>query len=435
MSAVPKSVPKKGARILIVDDNVEAVALLVRRLTSRGFEAQACHSGAEALALIECRTPDVVLLDVDMPVMNGLQVLQHARAQFVAVELPIVMATAAEDRDVMLAAIAAGANDCVTKSIDFELLLARLAVQVSIRCEYRRAITERNRLQRRLESRGRGGDVAGDPKMRAALMDEFQRDLRADRLTLVYQPQLHLRSRDVDSAEVLLRWHSDRLGPVSPSSFIPMLEESGDIANLTQWVVEGALRAHARLAEAGHSVRLAVNLSATLAADRAFTDELLRLLEPTPDAVSLELTESAIFDDPEQAILSLGRFAEAGIRLAIDDYGTGMSSLSYIQRLPLHELKIDRMFIAKLTQSHRDPLLVRSTIELAHALEFDVVAEGVEDMETLALLSVMGCDKAQGYAIAQPLELDVFQSFMTDRRWQATAIAPFDLKRFLSNQS
>jgi diguanylate cyclase len=130
--------------------------------------------------------------------------------------------------------------------------------------------------------------------------------------------------------------------------------------------------------------------------------------------LTFELTEYAILHDPREALRSLTAYAHAGVRLSIDDYGTGWSSLSYLQRLPIHELKIDRTFVMQLIRSHRDPLLVRSTIELAHALDLEVVAEGVEDAETLALLRAMGCDIAQGYHIAAPMPISDIAAYISD---------------------
>ena len=226
-------------------------------------------------------------------------------------------------------------------------------------------------------------------------MNELHRGMADGQVQLFYQPKLRLRSGVVDSSEALMRWNSPSLGPVPADQFIPLAEETGDIAALTERALARAIEDHGRFAEAGHKVRIAVNVSATLVSDSEFAEHVLRMVSAYPEPVSLELTESADFDNPEQAIEHLQRLAEAGVKIAIDDYGTGLSSLSYIQRLPTRELKLDRMFLSKLTSSQRDPLLVRSTIDLAHALGLEVVAEGIENAETLALLAVMGCDAAQ----------------------------------------
>ncbi|RYD46029.1 MAG: EAL domain-containing protein, partial [Sphingomonadales bacterium] len=130
--------------------------------------------------------------------------------------------------------------------------------------------------------------------------------------------------------------------------------------------------------------------------------------------IGFEITETAVIRDPQSAIGHLKRFADIGIVIAIDDYGAGLSSLAYLKQLPASELKIDKLFVTQLTSSNRDPLIVRSTIDLAHALEMEVTAEGVETPSALALLSVMGCDMVQGYLISRPVGFDAFQKFLDE---------------------
>ena len=423
-----------SARILVLAEPGADPDALARSLSTRWCHAYAAPAGADVIDTIKRQPPDLVLIDAGTGGTHAIDLITRVRSLHRAADLPIVLATPADSRDLVLEAFAAGANDHVAKPIDIELLRARIAVQVSVRAELRRTAAARGRLQRRLESRARLEALGfGDQQLRLSVMNELHQDIAGGRVSLYYQPQYRIRPGTIESAEVLMRWHSQSIGPVSPSRFIPLAEETGDIAALTHWVIERALADRARLAEAGRRVQFAVNLSAVLADDDDFIDALLARLAANPGAISLELTESAIFDNPERAIINLGRFADAGVRIAIDDYGTGMSSLSYIQRLPVRELKIDRLFITRLTSSHRDPLLVRSTIEPAHALELEVVAEGVEDAETLALLSVMGCDIVQGYFVGRPMNLDEFMGFLGDQDQWAKLGAPFDARSFLGN--
>ncbi|MEZ5938417.1 MAG: EAL domain-containing protein [Hyphomonadaceae bacterium] len=167
-----------------------------------------------------------------------------------------------------------------------------------------------------------------------------------------------------------------------------------------------------RLEAEGYPLRIAINVSGRLLTDRRFVETTMEILQQAPNRISFEITESAAIDDWKIALHHLKLFANAGVRISIDDYGAGVSSLAYVQQLPAQELKIDRSFISHLTHSHRDPLLVRSTIELGHALELEVVGEGVEDAETLALLSMMGCDLVQGYFIGYPMPLDELLEFL-----------------------
>jgi len=260
---------------------------------------------------------------------------------------------------------------------------------------------------------------------KAAESSATLRDLRAalagDELSLVYQPKLHVPSQTIRSVEALLRWRHPSRGWISPEVFIGLAEETGLIADITQWVVRRALEDQARLADAGKSMVVYLNLSGRLLADAAFCDWIRSTAAQVVGcALGLEITETAVIDDPEHALANLQALVDAGLKIAIDDYGSGLSSLSYLKQMPAHELKIDKMFISSLTSSHRDPLLVRSTIDVAHALGMEVTAEGVETAGTLALLRVMGCDHVQGYFIAKPLDFAALSDLLADENFASS---------------
>ena len=245
------------------------------------------------------------------------------------------------------------------------------------------------------------------------LLRDLREAIAQDGLTLAYQPKLRLSNDRIEVAEALLRWKHPVRGAVSPDEFIGLAEQTGLIEELTRWVVRRALADQARLRDLGLEVEIHINLSGQLVANDAFALWLLKTFDQhSAGCLGLEITETAVINEPERALANLQSFAEAGLKIAIDDYGSGLSSLSYLKQLPAHELKIDKLFISKLTSSHRDPLLVRSTIDLAHALGMEVTAEGVEDSMTLALLKIMGCDLAQGYLVAPALELDALAQFI-----------------------
>ncbi len=253
-----------------------------------------------------------------------------------------------------------------------------------------------------------------DVAARVQLLRDLHHAFDADQLFLCYQPKLTPRTGVIDAAEGLIRWRHPVHGMIPPTRFIGLAEETGAIGELTRRVVRQAVTDQAVLAAAGHKLSLHVNLSGRLVTDADFTAWLLDAVKDVePGAIGLEITETAVIEDPEHALANLQAFSDAGLPIAIDDYGAGLSSLSYLKQLPATELKIDRMFISGLTTSHRDPLLVRSTIDLAHALEMEVTAEGVEDAATLALLRTMGCDRIQGFFISRPLPLDELHDLLT----------------------
>ncbi len=244
---------------------------------------------------------------------------------------------------------------------------------------------------------------------------ELDRAIECDELMLVYQPKVQVRRQEVTSAEALIRWKHPERGMVLPGDFIPAAEQAQRIDRLTLWTIERAIRDQRTLRERGHDLRIFINISGQLLADADFAAEVCALVRASPDtSIGFEVTETSVIRDPAGAIANLNRFDEIGIRISIDDYGAGLSSLAYLKQMPARELKIDKLFVTQLTSSNRDPLIVRSTIDLAHALDMEVVAEGVETAAALALLSVMGCDQVQGYFISRPVPLDSLVAFLRD---------------------
>lgn len=272
----------------------------------------------------------------------------------------------------------------------------------------------------------RAGDGAVTHALDAAtrqtdrLAAELDRALRNDELLLLYQPKIHVRRHEITSAEALIRWEHPERGLILPGDFIPAAERAGIIDRLTLWTIQRTIADQVTLRRSGHDLRLFVNISGQLLSDEAFITKACELIVSADAQVGFEVTETSVIRDPQSAIANLQRFADIGIRVAIDDYGAGLSSLAYLKQLPARELKIDKLFVTQLTSSNRDPLIVRSTIDLAHALEMEVVAEGVETHAALALLTVMGCDMVQGFLISRPVALDALITFLREDRHTRT---------------
>ncbi len=239
---------------------------------------------------------------------------------------------------------------------------------------------------------------------RLALMAEIDQAIANGQLALHYQPKLAA-SGEVLGFEALVRWQHPRYGVVMPGAFVPLVEVSETIHPLTREVLRQALGEQRRWRDGGKDYTVAVNLSArNLLDERCLLDLQALLIEfgSDPARVELEITESALMQDPEGAATLLDRMAALGVRLSIDDFGTGHSSLAYLRRLPIQTLKIDQVFIRNLATSEHDRIIVRSTIQLAHNLGLQVTAEGVENEETATLLREMGCDQMQGYHFCRP---------------------------------
>ena len=233
-------------------------------------------------------------------------------------------------------------------------------------------------------------------------------------LQLHYQPKLSLASARVEQAEALLRWQHPVYGMVSPAEFIPLAERTGSIQLLTTWVMGEALRQLQGWAAAGLHVQLSVNVSAD-DLDLQLADKVRQLLtqyQVPASQLIFEITESAVMQSPEQALLILQQLRTLGISLSVDDFGTGYSSLSQLKRMPVQELKIDQSFIRDLDETSEDAVIVRSTIQMSHSLGLKVVAEGVEYERSLRLLERWGCDTAQGYLISRPLPAQAFAQWL-----------------------
>jgi len=251
---------------------------------------------------------------------------------------------------------------------------------------------------------------------RLTLADDMERAIVADELFLQYQPKVHVRRHSVTGVEALIRWRHPIHGLILPGDFIPHAEQTRAIGAMTLWTIRRAIADQATLRARGHDLRVFVNIAGVLLSDARFIRTACDLVRESGARLGFEVTETSVIRDPESAIAHLTRVTEVGIIVSIDDYGAGLSSLAYLKRLPARELKIDKLFVTQLTSSNRDPLIVRSTIDLAHALEMDVVAEGVETPAALALLGVMGCDMVQGYLISRPLGFDALVRFLDEER-------------------
>lgn len=247
------------------------------------------------------------------------------------------------------------------------------------------------------------------------LQKELDYAIANDELYVVYQPKLCLRRGEYDGVEALLRWQHPNLGEVDRGSVIAVAEKTGQIHKLSIWILGKVIEDQRRLLRQRQvELPFHVNISGRSLCSDDFIDSVSKLAATASGVVGFEITETALIENPVAALANLKRLAAAGIRLSIDDYGSGHSSLAYLKELPANELKIDKLFISGMTSSNRDPLIVRSTIDLAHALGMRVVAEGVESQATLALLRVMGCDVAQGFLISQALRIEHLEVFLDD---------------------
>jgi diguanylate cyclase (GGDEF)-like protein len=252
-------------------------------------------------------------------------------------------------------------------------------------------------------------DLDHNSPLRLALVGELRRAIDDGQLVVHYQPQIAVASGQVTGMEALVRWEHPTRGRVAPDDFISVAEQTGLIRDVTAYVLAESLRQCRAWHDLGHEVSVAVNISDRVLHDVDLPRVIAGLLgdaDVPAERLMLEITENMIMTDPERSIAALHALRSLGVRLSVDDYGTGQASLSYLKRLPVNEMKIDKAFITRMADDPRDVEITRSTVHLAQRLGLDVVAEGVETAEVAALLHSMGCPSAQGYYYSRPLPPD-----------------------------
>lgn len=265
---------------------------------------------------------------------------------------------------------------------------------------------------------------AGSPG-RYALIRDLRAALDAEEFALFYQPKVDLVTHTITGVEALARWRRQNGAFVPPDMFISALEQTGLIQRFTWWALEAAMRQRLAWLAAGYDLHIAVNVPVSVIMDPQFSADLARLVErhALRGGLTIEITENAFFGDYDQLKVALSRLRDFGIACSIDDFGTGYSSLARLRQLPVAELKIDRSFVMEMLRNKDDAVIVKSTIDLAQNLGLKVVAEGVENAQTLQQLYHLRCDSAQGYHIARPLPVAELESFLVRSPWAVARAA------------
>ncbi len=254
-----------------------------------------------------------------------------------------------------------------------------------------------------------GPEIDRSNPRRLALVNDLRLAVETGLLTCHYQPKVRVSDASPTGVEALVRWQHPTLGNVPPDDFIGIAEHTGLIVPLTSLVLRTALEHRASWAAAGHDLEIAVNVSPRALMAPGFVAEVAEALHDAgvpAERLTLEVTESSVMHDPDRATRVLRQLHSLGVQLSVDDFGTGYSSLAYLQRLPVDEVKIDKSFVSDLATESGDVAIVRAIVDLGHNLGLRVVAEGVEDARSLAVLQGLGCDSAQGYLVSRPLPHD-----------------------------
>ena len=252
----------------------------------------------------------------------------------------------------------------------------------------------------------------------ALTAEDLKKAIAENELVVHYQPQISLASGNVIGAEALVRWQHPEHGLVFPDSFIPLAEESRElIGPLTYSVIETVLQDDVARRGSGVELNISINLSSRLLSDLSLPDKvdgLLAKYQFDPNRLLLEVTESGAMEDPSLTMDILTRLRLKNIRLSLDDFGTGFSSLVQLYRMPFNEIKVDKSFVMKVSKDKEAAAIARLTVDLGHSLGLEVVAEGIEDQYTYDWLKELGCEIGQGYFISRPVDVDQFSKWMDD---------------------
>ena len=252
---------------------------------------------------------------------------------------------------------------------------------------------------------------------RLTLIGKLHDAMQTQQLELYYQPIVDINTHRVWGVEALTRWPHPELGFISPVDFIPMAEQSGNIRQLTQWVIKTVIHQIQQWKNAGNTMRVSINLSVKDIQDEQFASQISSTLQETnidTHLLTFEITEGSMMTDSERAHQTITRLYDSGSSIAIDDFGTGFSSLSYLKQLPAKHIKIDKSFIMDMLDDDNDAIIVRSTIDLAHNMGREVIAEGVNNQDILDLLDILRCDYAQGFHICPPVPANELNDWLKD---------------------
>ncbi|MBU1775770.1 MAG: EAL domain-containing protein [Gammaproteobacteria bacterium] len=397
--------------ILVLEDDDFQRRMLVNMLRSLGI-ADICEAsnGKQALEVLDAanaKPVNIALCDLNMPEMDGMEFLRHLGRKHH--DIAVIITSALDSK--LLASVGS-----MTRMYGIKLLgtIEKPVMPAQIKdmlARYDRSETVR---QQSVEAK-------------SFTLEEILQGVRANQFEPFFQPKVDLKTGQLTGAEALARWVHPEQGVISPYSFIPLLEQSGNIDDLTFLMLEKSAAACRSLYERGFILTISLNLSLVSLDDSALADKITRMVRKAgiePQYIVLEITESAAMTNVAPALENLVRLCMNGFSLSIDDYGTGYSSMQQLTRIPFSELKIDQSFVKDCTDNEAMRIVVESSIDMAHKLRVKSVAEGVETQQDWDTLKSIGCDTAQGYFIAKPMDVTAFYDFVANYKCKSTSGSP-----------
>jgi EAL domain-containing protein (putative c-di-GMP-specific phosphodiesterase class I)/ActR/RegA family two-component response regulator len=383
-------------RLLVLDDDPDMCALVVGAATSAGYQATS-STDFDGFAASLTRDTSVVVLDLMMPEVDGIQVLRYLSSQNYASDIVLI---SGYDKKVLKVA------GQLAEALGLKL---RASVQKPVNLKSLQEILSKSGDTKQPSQAGaRGSDGSTDP-------ESLRRAITDDQLFVHYQPQYHIKSRKLAGMEALVRWQHPTMGVLPAAAFIEAFETAGLIDELTWLVVRKVLADKKVSGSRSRNIAVSLNISTRSLRDLSLPEKLLSVITHhggQPADFVLEITESGLIRELHTALDVLARMRLKGFGLSIDDFGTGYAMMQQLQRVPARELKLDMSFTQSMLHDESANIIVRKTLELAHDLDMQVVAEGVETAEQLRALAEYGCEVAQGHWLGRPGAIDALPNAM-----------------------
>jgi EAL domain-containing protein (putative c-di-GMP-specific phosphodiesterase class I)/CheY-like chemotaxis protein len=377
------------AKVLIVDDDPFITTLTTKILTRIGYDTVlSAEDGAKGLEAVEAHAPDVILCDLNMPGMDGLEFLRHLAERDAPCAIILV---SGEDRRILQTA---------TQLAEAHRLKVLGAIQKPIKPDPLKALLDKHVAQQSAARRG---------PIESLTLETLKAGLESGAIDVFFQPKVAVPDRKLIGVEALVRWRGEGGKLIPPIAFVPVIEEHGLIDEMTRQVFEKSMVASAAWQKKGLDIKVAVNFSVDSLTRYEVFDLVIAAIAKEgidPHSVIIEVTESRIMEDVAAPLEILTRLRMKGVGLAIDDYGTGASSMQQLKRIPFTELKIDRAFVDGAPQDEEARAMLESSVSLAKKLGLSTVAEGVETQAEWDLIAELGVDVVQGYFIAKPMPSD-----------------------------
>ncbi len=394
-------------KILIIEDEESVRENILDLLEAEDFETIAAANGRIGVDLAISQVPDLILCDMMMPEIDGYGVLTVLRQDPTTATIPFIFLTAKSAKSDFRRGMDLGADDYITKPFTRAELLSAIMNRLEKHATLKRYLSPQTATHN-LSPKMQLLEISLHRAIKQHNFQEFE---------IYYQPIVDIASGKIVAAESLLRWQSPELGTIYPTEFIPIAESTGLIVPIGKWVLKKVCQQIKNWRDrAGiYSLKIAVNLSVIEFNQPDFIQKIVNFIETNDlqaDCLELELTESMIMQDVSSAIATMNKLRSLGVKIAIDDFGTGYSSLIYLKNLPINTLKIDRYFIHNVANDLQKSAITKALIQMAHNLNLNVVAEGVEAEAELAFLRQHKCNSMQGFLFSPPLPAAEFENFL-----------------------